>query len=210
MALPCKRLLEPYADLLEAPPKHRRHGAHVAPPEDHLDGTHEPLDARETRPGEERPRGVFARASCGTTSGGAPDGVASSAAGASGREIDVRAWAEAVILSVAGSPSLDDAVQRCETMLLDFESEVQKVATMEVDAAVAAAPESLQTMQHTKRVLMMAVRHLVQRCRRSEASASQADDLREALGRAQVEQRRLAQANDLLREHLRLHLDGRC
>jgi hypothetical protein len=206
MALPCKRLLEPYADLLEAPPKYRRYDAHVASPEDRLDGSHELIDARTF---EERPRGSFSRTSCRPTSGGAPDGVVSGAAEASGRKIDARAWAEAVILGVAGSPSLDDAVLRCETVLLDFEAEVQKVATMEVDAAVAAAPESLQTMQHTKRVLMMAVRHLAQRCRRSEASAREADDLREALGRAQVEQRRLARANDLLQEHLRLHLDGR-
>jgi hypothetical protein len=200
MALSCKRLLEPYADLLEAPKKHGRYDERMAPPEeDHLHGPHELLDARPLDAEEctsERRSGVL-------------DGVAPSAAGAPGREINVRAWAGAVVLSVAGSPSLDDAVQRCEAVLRDFEAEVRQLATMEVDAAVAAAPESLQSMQHTNRVLMMAVHQLAQRCRRNEASAREADDLREALGRAQAEQRRLARANDLLRGHLRIHLDGR-
>jgi len=215
MIVSCKRLLEPYADLLEPINKRNRSGMLD---EDSGMSSSCAVEARRRQqvediqeffleqPAEKRLRanGEFLGANDSSASSTGVD-PGSSGIG-SDRELMIRGWAETVVRSLQGCPSVEEAVQRCARLLSDFEGDVQQAMQRE---EVAESAESIQCLQHTKRVLMRAVHHLAQRCRSIEASTGEVDELRDELEKSQDAQRRLAHANEMLKGHLRLYLDGR-
>lgn len=139
--------------------------------------------------------------------------AASGSAGAPGREAGIRRWAEGIVRALHGCPSVEEAAQRCASALAEFEGEVRQNTLQEAEAAAGpdlrpGEEDKAQGLQHTNRVLMRAVHHLAERCRRLEASAAEAQSLRDALDQAQEVQRRLASSNQVLQEHLRIHLNG--
>lgn len=219
----CKRLLAPYADLLEPIHKRRCVDMRSVGSEDFLqDGfvsssafacaeaaAEGSLDRRRPSlqdlqefapdlPAEKRMR-LDAGLAC-------PSDLGSTGAG--DQEVAIRGWAEALVRSLQNCPSTEEATQRSARILRDFESEVKQSAIAEGDVVEAASEGALQSMQQTKKVLMRAVHHLAQRCRELQASAGEAEELKEALDRTQEEKRRMAHANELLKGHLRLYVDG--
>mmetsp|Transcript_37767 Transcript_37767/g.106752 ORF Transcript_37767/g.106752 Transcript_37767/m.106752 type:complete len:242 (+) Transcript_37767:103-828(+) len=134
------------------------------------------------------------------------------------REATIRHWAEAVIRELHGCPSVEAASQRCVRTLAQFEAEVRQAAFREATPAAheprqdedddAPLPNSdLQGLHHTNKVLMRAVHHLAERCRRFEANAAEVDTLKQALEQSQEARQRLAHSNEVLQGHLKLHLD---
>lgn len=125
------------------------------------------------------------------------------------READVRGWAESVVKALHGCPSVEVAVQRCSTVLADMTSEVRRATLSEVEPTPKEQTQhsdELQSAQHTSRILMRAIRHLADRCKRLEGQGDEIGLLRQALEQSQEEQRRLQRANNLLKSHLELHL----
>ncbi|CAJ1442504.1 unnamed protein product [Effrenium voratum] len=128
-------------------------------------------------------------------------------------EVSVRHWAEALVKSLHGCPSVEQAVQRCGAALNDFGSEVRSAALREADQArEEMRPNAIETtcsrLQHTNKVLLRAVHHLAERCRRSEGSSNEVQSLRQALEQSQEAQRRLQHSNQVLQEHLKVHLNA--
>merc|ERR1719265_2761718 len=66
-----------------------------------------------------------------------------------------------------------------------------------------------QTTQPSSKVLMRAVYHLAERCKRLKASSEERAVLQQQLEQSQMDQRRLAHSNEMLQSHLKLHL-GEC
>jgi len=213
MIVGCKRLLAQYADLLEPLQKRGRMDTHMAGPEEDVgqdacssSGCFSPggadyrrrqsmdefQDLSSEQPAEKRPR-----------SGDHFPGAASGA-GADNRDISIRRVAEDIVKALHGCPSVDEALARCGRVLAAFEADVKEAALREVDCG----EESVQSLQYTKKVLMRAVSHLAQRCRQNEAAAGEADALKEELEKSREASRRLAHHNEMLKCHLRLHIDG--
>lgn len=216
----CKRFLAPYADLLEPMQKRVRMdgcqdsfasssalscGLEAAAAEPlecrRHEGLHDFQDFAPEQPAEKRIRleGAF-----GPAAGGADLG----AHGVGDGEVALRGWAEALVRSLQNCPSTEEATQRSVRILRDLVGEVQQGSLREGDVTEAASEGALQSLQQTKKVLMRAVNHLAQRCRELQASAGEADELREALERSQEEKRRMNHANEMLKGHLRLYMDG--
>lgn len=136
------------------------------------------------------------------------------AAGSNGAEAragnnPIQGWAEALVKTLHGCPSVEEAVQRCSRALSDVEAAVRQTTINEFDAAEARQNEELQAAQNKGRVLMRAVHHLAERCRRLEGGNEELVHLRQALEQSQEEQRRVSHSNEILMSHLRLHLgDG--
>eukprot|EP00434_Breviolum_minutum_P016308 symbB.v1.2.014370.t1/scaffold956.1/size149065/3 len=63
-------------------------------------------------------------------------------------------------------------------------------------------------LQHTNKVLLRAVHHLAERSRRLESSSCEVHSLRQALEQSQEAQRRLQHSNQVLQEHLKVHLNA--
>jgi len=139
-------------------------------------------------------------------------------------ETSIREWAEVVVKALHGCPSVDEAAQRCREVLARFGAEVrEQVALREAEASrEAAAARAAQAQPSsederttegsqgaTARVLMRAVHHLADRCRRLEAGNSETEMLRQALEQSQEAQKRLQHSNEVLQAHLRLHF-GDC
>lgn len=124
------------------------------------------------------------------------------------REASIRGWTEAIIRALHGCPSVEEAAQRCARALLEFEAEVRQAALREEERREDERPDSPQGLQHTNRVLMRAVHHLAERCRRLEAGAAEVAQVQQALEQSQEAQRRLAHSNEVLQGHLKLHLDS--
>lgn len=225
MIISCKRLLAPYADLLEPLQKRSRLDVRmVGSDDDHQDSVASSssfacgIDGRRRQHLEdfqeyapEQPAEKRLRLGGGFLGPPAEGGGTAElgANGAGDREVAIRGWAEATVRSLQNCPSTEEASQRCVRILSDFEAEVQQVALREGDVTEAASESALQSLQHTKKVLMRAVHHLAQRCRQLEANSAEADELKDALEKSQGTQRRLAHANEMLKEHLRLYVDGR-
>jgi len=150
------------------------------------------------------------------STGEASDDGSSFEAGQGVDEAAVRGWAENIVRALHGCPSIEEAGRRCVDALTSFGGEVRNATLHEAEVEAAsheaeaaeAAPDSIEHLQHTKRVLMRAVNHLAQRCRQAEASVSEIDSVREELERSRDAQRRLAHHNEMLQGHLRLHLDS--
>jgi len=128
-------------------------------------------------------------------------------AGAGSREAALHGWSEELVRTLHGCPSVEEAAQRCARVLAAFEVDVRQAALREGDAR-EGGPESVQSLQHTKKVLMRAVNHLAQRCRQAEAGAAEVDSLKEELEKSKEGQRRLQHHNEMLQCHLKLHLDS--
>lgn len=149
-----------------------------------------------------------------------PDCVDSDGTAASGPQApDVRQWAEAVVGQLHGCPSVEEAAHRCERALTEFGAQVRGAAFREASPQQEpepapdpcegpdAASEASQGMP-ASRVLMRAVYHLAERCKRLESSNDEVAGLRRALAEAQEAQRRLAHSNEVLQGHLRVSLSG--
>lgn len=137
-------------------------------------------------------------------------------------EATVRRWAETIVQKLHGCPSVEEAAQRCGQALVEFGTEVRQAALREVETTPEAEPPadvrvdvdergaegSPQNLQHTNKVLMRAVHHLAERCRRLEATAAEIPALQQALEQSQDTQRRLQHSNEVLQEHLKVHLNS--
>jgi len=137
-------------------------------------------------------------------------------AGAAGQgEATVKRWAEGIVRALHGCPSMEEATGRCSQALLEFGAEVRQATLREAEAAAPEmheerVPEATQSLQHTNKVLMRAVHHLAERCRRLEASAGEVAAVRQELEQSQEQQRRLLHSNAVLQEHLKVHLNHGC
>jgi hypothetical protein len=122
-----------------------------------------------------------------------------------------QSWAEAIVKSLHGCPSVDEAVQRCALALANVEADVRRATAKEFETPEVQQSDVLQAAQNKGRVLMRAVKHLAERCKRLEGACEHDEvaHLRQALVKSQEEQRRLRHSNELLMSHLRLHL-GDC
>jgi len=149
------------------------------------------------------------RVGCGPSSLDGPGGV-STGTGSSTREEATRGWAQAIVKALHGCPSVEEASKRCARVLEEFEAEVRQATLNEVEQAPPpssdeqAPQEGSQELKHTSRILMRAVHHLAERCRRLEAGNEEMTMLRQALEQSQAEQRRLQHSNEVLQSHLRL------
>lgn len=128
------------------------------------------------------------------------------------READLRRWSEAVVRALHGCPSVEEAGQRCARVLGDIESEVRQATLREVEQTTPPQRDDdrPQAPQPSNKVLMRAVHHLAERCKRMEAEKAGSEEyamLRRQLEESQAERRRLAHSNEMLQGHLRLHLD---
>lgn len=141
------------------------------------------------------------------------------------REDAVRRWAETIVRSLHGCPSVDEAGRRCGQALTQFEGEVRQAVTEETSQATclgpqhdsqhdvgtdAVAEEPVSDLQHKNRILMRAVHHLADRCKRAEASAAEVPSLQQALEQSLEGQRRLTHSNAVLQEHLKICLNHGC
>mmetsp|Transcript_43699 Transcript_43699/g.121537 ORF Transcript_43699/g.121537 Transcript_43699/m.121537 type:complete len:218 (+) Transcript_43699:122-775(+) len=216
MIVGCKRLLAPYADLLEPYQKRSRLDAHMAGPEEEpghegyasascpspvIDQRRRQVlddfqDLSSEQPAEKRLR-------LGDHFAGGLPGASLGGNGVDNRDVAIRRWAEDIVKALHGCPSVEEAVHRCARALSNFDAEAREAALREMDSG----EESVQSLQYTKKVLMRAVSHLAQRCRQNEAAVGEADALREELEKAREAQSRLAHHNEMLKHHLRLELD---
>lgn len=127
------------------------------------------------------------------------------------KEAAIRGWAEALIKTLHGCPSVEEAKRRCVGVLEEVDAEVRQATLTEVEQErpqeeqpPQEGPGSLQAVQHTNKVLMRAVHHLADRCKRLEASSEETVMLRQALEQSQDAQKRLQHSNEVLQGHLRL------
>mmetsp|Transcript_62283 Transcript_62283/g.148680 ORF Transcript_62283/g.148680 Transcript_62283/m.148680 type:complete len:244 (-) Transcript_62283:87-818(-) len=135
------------------------------------------------------------------------------------KEASVRGWADTMVRTLQGCPSVDEATHRCSRVLLDFEAEVRQEALQEArqlqeeqqsaepPADELHSPEALQALQHKNSVLLRAVHHLAQRCKNIEVGSEEVTSLRAELENSQEQVRRLTHSNQVLQGHLRVHLD---
>lgn len=219
MSVVCKRLLLPYADLLVEPiHKRSRVDAHMSTAEDDAQSCHDigitsgscsALADCRRRPPEKEFEELFEDQPSDKRSrvGQGMEGPSSDVPPGEG-DSPVNRWAEDLVRSLQGCPSVEEATQRCSRALGAFEVEVRQNAAREAEVEAAEGAETAQSLQHTKKVLMRAVHHLAQRCRAAESSTAEADSLREELEKSREAQRRLAHHNEMLQCHLRLHLDS--
>mmetsp|Transcript_9319 Transcript_9319/g.21918 ORF Transcript_9319/g.21918 Transcript_9319/m.21918 type:complete len:222 (+) Transcript_9319:91-756(+) len=134
----------------------------------------------------------------------------------------IRGWAEEIVRALHGCPSVEEAAQRCSRALVEFSAEVRQAALREAEPVpgVEQAPPEMrpeeertpegqtQSLQHTNKVLMRAVHHLAERCRKMEAAAAEVPALQQALEQSQEVQRRLVHSNEVLQEHIKVHLNA--
>mmetsp|Transcript_40160 Transcript_40160/g.63757 ORF Transcript_40160/g.63757 Transcript_40160/m.63757 type:complete len:247 (-) Transcript_40160:76-816(-) len=149
--------------------------------------------------------------------GCSPLGSDCSGASSSSREESVRRWAEAIVKTLQGCPSVEEAHQRAARFLTDVEAEVRQSTLSEVerdcpspsrsDTEERPSQESTQALQHTNRVLMRAVHHLAKRCHRIEAGNEETPMLRQELEKSEEAIRRLQHSNEVLQHHLKLALN---
>jgi len=131
-------------------------------------------------------------------------------------EASLRGWAEEIVRTLDGCPSAEEAIQRCASTLSEYSREVRQAAVREGEVE-ASSPEvaprracegSTQSLQHTNKILMRAIHHLAQRCKQMEAAASEVPSMQQALEQAHEVQRRLQHSNEVLQEHLKVHLNS--
>lgn len=125
------------------------------------------------------------------------------------REATIRALAERIVHFLHNSASVEDAVQRCAHVLAEFEGEIRQTVAREMSSKThdgCEQPAETPQPQPINRVLMRAVYQLAERCRRLEAKATEAESLRQTLGQSLEAQQRLQHSNEVLQEHIRIHL----
>jgi len=145
-----------------------------------------------------------------------PSGAAASSneGGLNKDEALVRQWAEDLVKSLHGCPSVEQAVQRCSAALTGFGSQVRSATLREAEELreelrpnAVEAEATCSRLQHTNKVLLKAVHRLAGRCRKLEGSSSEVQSLRQALEQSQETQRKLQHSNQVLQEHLKVHLN---
>jgi len=165
------------------------------------------MEEFEDQPALKRLRRMMA--SCSEPAAGSVDGENSPS-----REAHVRSTAEKIVKSLHACPSVEQAAHRCAAVLTDFDAEVRQSGLREAELRSADFEErsgeasASQSLQHTNRVLLKAVHHMAERCRRLEAGNSEVNSLRHALEQSQEAQRRLVHSNQVLQEHLKVHLNA--
>ncbi|CAK9079565.1 unnamed protein product [Durusdinium trenchii] len=141
------------------------------------------------------------------------EGSNASASSSEAKEASVNHWAEALVKSLHCCPSVEQAVQRCGVALTEFGSQVRLAALREAEQTrEEMRPNTIEAtcsrLQSTNKVLLRAVHHLAERCRRLEGSSGEVQSLRQALEQSQEAQRRLQHSNQVLQEHLKVHLNA--
>mmetsp|Transcript_61136 Transcript_61136/g.133902 ORF Transcript_61136/g.133902 Transcript_61136/m.133902 type:complete len:234 (-) Transcript_61136:408-1109(-) len=218
----CKRLLAPYADLLVSEPmaKKGRHDVMMTTGSDDESTHGVNMSPRFVGGGESRQRSqiedfqeLFAEQPAEKRFRTMePAGPSQSSDGSSdmplSREAIRRGVATHLVQALQGCQSVEEAVRKVEDALTTFEGEVQQNTLKEVEVAAEGTAENVQSLQHTKKILMRAVHHLAQRCRQAESTAAETEGVKVELERCREGARRLAHQNDLLQCHLRLHLDS--
>jgi len=183
------------------------------------------IDDTPQEPAEKRPRYGLGHTSVDST------GADNADLGSTPSEAKIRSWAEAIVRALHGCPSVEEASKRCSRVLEEVEAEVRQATLNEVDRTPVGGSSgssdcaddqsptdgadgagSPQELKSTNRILMRAVHHLAERCRRLEAGNEEVVALQKALEQSQAEQRRLQHSNEMLQGHLRIALaecDGR-
>merc|ERR1712137_670706 len=100
---------------------------------------------------------------------------------------------------------------------MGFEAEVRHAAAQDISGEVPDSevfdgeerPPAPSVPQITNKVLMRAIHHLAERCRCLDSAASEVERLRQELEQSFETQQRLAHSNEVLQEHLKIHLN-RC
>jgi len=129
------------------------------------------------------------------------------------REASIHGWAETVVKSLQGSPSVDEAIRRSSLVLTDMAEEARKAILSEVELTADEPPkhaedaQELTRVKDMNRILMRGVRGLAERCKRLEGQGDEVVMLRQALEQSQDAQKRLQHSHEVLQGHLRLHLD---
>lgn len=121
-------------------------------------------------------------------------------------------WAETLVKTLQGCPSVEEAIQRASRVIGDMAAEVRQVTLSEVEPTSEAPPEDVQELSRVKdmnRILMRGVRQLAERCKRLEGQSEESTMLRQALEQSQDAHRRLQHSHDVLQHHLRLAI-GEC
>eukprot|EP00930_Biecheleria_cincta_P052258 TRINITY_DN3750_c0_g1_i1.p1 TRINITY_DN3750_c0_g1~~TRINITY_DN3750_c0_g1_i1.p1 ORF type:complete len:244 (-),score=46.98 TRINITY_DN3750_c0_g1_i1:367-1098(-) len=162
-------------------------------------------DAQEDEPALKRLRGMLEEKN--PCASAVPDSTANNEGSAC-----IQQWSEGLVRALHGSPSVEQAVERSAAVLSEFEAEVRQKALSQVEHAAASSEDTscAQNLQPANKVLLRAVYHLAERCRRLEG-ASREDEihsLRQALDQSQDMQRRLQHSNEVLQEHIRIHLNS--
>jgi len=220
MIVSCKRLLGHYEDLLEPLQKRYRLDANVEDTNAYTCGVAASSGERRRQFLEDDASGsgwraekrlrvgsheYFAPTESSSSGAHSPDPASQGRDAREAREAAAHTWAEDIVKALQGCPSVEEATQRCARSLVDFEAEVRQAAAGSAEEPEGA--ESVQSLKHTNKVLMRAVHHLAERCRRIEASAAESDELRQALEQSQETQRRLQHSNEVLQGHLKVALD---
>eukprot|EP00405_Crypthecodinium_cohnii_P027651 CAMPEP_0206503434 /NCGR_PEP_ID=MMETSP0324_2-20121206/54717_1 /ASSEMBLY_ACC=CAM_ASM_000836 /TAXON_ID=2866 /ORGANISM="Crypthecodinium cohnii, Strain Seligo" /LENGTH=208 /DNA_ID=CAMNT_0053992071 /DNA_START=129 /DNA_END=755 /DNA_ORIENTATION=+ len=193
----CKRLLAPYADLLVSEPmaKKGRHDVMMTTGSDDESTHGVNMSPRFVGGGESRQRSQI-------------EDFQELFAEQPAEKRFRTGVATHLVQALQGCQSVEEAVRKVEDALTTFEGEVQQNTLKEVEVAAEGTAENVQSLQHTKKILMRAVHHLAQRCRQAESTAAETEGVKVELERCREGARRLAHQNDLLQCHLRLHLDS--
>lgn len=162
-------------------------------------------DAEDDEPALKRLRGML-QGECPSASA-VPESTANNEGSAC-----IQQWSEGLVKALHGSPSVEHAVERCAAVLSEFEAEVRQTALSQAEHAAPSSEDAscAQSIQPTKKVLLRAVYHLADRCRRLEGASREEEiqTLRQALDQSQDVQRRLQHSNEVLQEHIRIHFNS--
>lgn len=162
-------------------------------------------DAQDDEPALKRLRGML-QGECPSASA-VPESTANNEGSAC-----IQQWSEGLVKALHGSPSVEHAVERCAAVLSEFEAEVRQTALSQAEHAAPSSEDAscAQSIQPTKKVLLRAVYHLADRCRRLEGASREEEiqTLRQALDQSQDVQRRLQHSNEVLQEHIRIHFNS--
>lgn len=130
------------------------------------------------------------------------------------RNSDITSWAEAVVKTLHGCPSVDVAITRTKQILADYEAEVrQNCLAQQADlqqeppqsAPAEPAPsqqERLENLQHANRILFRALHNLNERNRRLQYEACRTEALRIELDNSEEIRKGLERTNEMLKGQL--------
>lgn len=162
-------------------------------------------DAQEDEPALKRLRGMF-EGKCHSASA-VPESTTSNEGSAC-----IWQWSEGLVKALHGSQSVEQAIERCAAVLSEFEAGVRQTALSQAEHAAPTSEDAscAQNLQPANKVLLRAVYHLAERCRRLEGESREEEiqSLRQALDQSQDVQRRLQHSNEVLQEHIRIHFNS--
>lgn len=136
-------------------------------------------------------------------------------------DVEIIEWAETLVRALQGCPSIDEAIRRCSKVLGEFSAEVRQTALRDLqqegqlpqasDETPSRSRDDQQdfaTQEQMMKAMKKAIVYLMNRCRKLQQDAHDASSLREALEKAQENVSRLQHSNEILRGHLKVHMDA--